>query len=103
MVTPSQIRDLRLDAEELGDEVLQVRCDGDQQLGLGLARDRFRLSASLQQIVGESRGGGAQIVEKQLIDAQQAIALVQVIESKPEGELQTGCSGNGAGGDRGCH
>jgi len=74
------------DAEQLRDEILDMRRDGDQQLGFRLARQRIGLGARDQQPVGQHRIGRAQVIDEQRIDTCRTSDGMEVGERDAVGE-----------------
>ena len=78
----------RHDAEQVRQEVFQVRREREQEVGLGLGRQRVGRRAPRRQPVGEPRIGGAQVLAEQRVDARQAVVRMQVGEREPVGESE---------------
>src|SRR5688572_18914525 len=76
---------LALDAKQLGEKVLQVRRDLDQQVRFELARRR--LAAGIEQFLLQRR---LEEILERCIEAREAVALVEIAEGEAEGEFHAG-------------
>jgi hypothetical protein len=74
------------DAEQLRDEILDMRRDGDQQLGFCLAWQCIGADPCGQQPVGQHRIGRAQVIDEQRIDTCRTRDGVEVGERDAVGE-----------------
>ena len=70
------------DAEECGDEVLEMRRERDEELGLGLALQRIGCAAGGGKARSQRRIGLAQCLDEASIERQQAVARVEVREGE---------------------
>src|SRR5438874_6683881 len=76
---------LALDAEKLGDEVLDVRRERDQELRLG--KSRGGMGARGGKLLGERAVSAGEKSEERRIDLDEAFALVQIRERGAEAKL----------------
>src|SRR5207245_977292 len=73
------------DAEELGDEILDVRRERDQQLRLG--ESRRRRSARGGQPIGERTLAGGEKSEERRIEFDEAFAFIEIRKRDAEAKL----------------
>ena len=76
-----------LDREQARQEIVQVRRERDQQLGLGLGRKRLRCRAGRVQPFVQGRVGFAEKGQERGIDASETLAGVEVFETEIEAEF----------------
>ena len=88
MMTGLQFGHLRSDAEELADEVFDVRRQGNQQLGVLLPFDAVRMGAPLHQGVEERQIGGFQMVKKDAVETRERVAVVEIGEVEVKGKVK---------------
>ena len=71
--------------KKLADEILDMRRQFDDEIGLLLTRQRAGVRSGVQQALTERRVGGMQLLKERLIQTSQAILFIQVFkrESKP--------------------
>jgi len=79
---------LGLDAEELRDEVLDVRRRRDQEIRLLLRYRRVR--PCRDQAIAQGRVALAEEAQEGGVDALEPFALVQIVEADPEAEVHGG-------------
>ena len=77
-----------LDAEQLRDEVLDVRGDVDQQRGLVLARKRVRRRARGEQAIRQSLVSLAQLRDEPRVEACRPLRRIEVGKFEREGRIQ---------------
>jgi hypothetical protein len=77
------------DAEKLADEILDVRRQFDDEIGLLFARERAGIQSSICQALTERLVGRMEVIEERLIQTSQTFPFIQVFkrESKPQIEL----------------
>ena len=83
MVARGEVRDRVGDAEQRADEVVEMRRQVDQQLGMVLALERVGRGPRGVETRREIAVGGRQMVAKQRVDADQAVTRVEVTECQP--------------------
>ena len=71
------------DAEELAEEILEMRCEIDQEVRVGIAVNRVGIAAGRHQPVVQRRVAFCEMRNKRPIEAQQALTLVKIGERKP--------------------
>ncbi len=86
MVAVDEILPFLLDREERGDEAVEVRCDRDQQLRLGLALEGVRARAGLAPAGVQEGLRVAQPGRERLVHARKTRGLVEILEREAEGE-----------------
>jgi hypothetical protein len=79
---------LGLDAEELSDEILDVRRGCDQKIRLFLCRGSLR--PGCDQALAQGGVAPAEKVQECGVDAREPFALVQIVEADPEAEVHGG-------------
>src|ERR1051325_10618043 len=77
------------DAEQLAEEILEMRREIDQEIALGLAIDRFRIGATRYQPVVQGRVGRGEMRDKGAVEPDQPGALEKVGKREPvlQGEI----------------
>jgi hypothetical protein len=88
VVVGAQRREFVGDAEQRADEGVEVGRQGEQEIGLGPVGQRLRIATGVGELLLKRRTGGCERLAKGRVDAQQAVAPVQVLE--PQSEGQTG-------------
>ena len=85
----SQGQRLRLDLEQSGHELVQMRPQGDDQVALFLSRQRVRFGARGQQSCMQGRIVPHQTIEKSPVQAHQPRSARQIgqCETKPQGRI----------------
>ena len=85
-MTSLQFHDLELDPEQQGDEVIEVRCDLQEQRG-GRSLRRWS-STRFAQLLCQRRAKLLQMIQKAMIEPRQTVALIKVLktQAKRQGE-----------------
>ena len=78
-----QFADFGGDAEQLADEVFDMRGEIDQQIGFRLAVERVGVGASRHQAVVQRRVAGSEMRDKGAVEPDQALAFVQIGKREP--------------------
>ncbi len=76
-----------LDAEELADEVLKIRCQFDEEFRRRFGRQRGRIAASIAKPLVQGGRGFGELFEEQGVDFREARVLVEILkgEAKRQG------------------
>ena len=83
------------DAEQLSNEILDVRCKRDQQLGFGFCGERSRILPRGDQLVSQPGIDFAQEFHERRIEANEGFAVVEILEGKAK--AKGGMGGGHAG------
>ncbi len=75
-----QRSDLRRDGEEIADEILKMRREIDDELGLGFGLERAGIAPRGEQPVVQLDIAGGEMRDEQRVDAREAIAAVEIVE-----------------------
>jgi len=90
VVLRAQRRDFRLDAEEFGQEIIDMGRERDQQFAVVLRRQGGGLGAARVEPLLQPGIGLGQEPQERAIDRQQAVAALEIGEGEAIRELQHG-------------
>ena len=79
---------LGFDAEQASDKIIEMRRDRDQQIRLGLRRQRGRVGTTREQPVAQCGVGFAEEREECGVEPSQSVSRVEIFERKMEVEPQ---------------
>ena len=74
--------------EQLADEILDVRRQFDNEIGLLFARQRAGVSPGVKQALRQRRVGRLQLLQERLVQASQSFLAVQVLKREPKPEIE---------------
>jgi hypothetical protein len=78
-----QRADLAGDAEEVADEIFEMRRQIDEEIGFVLAVERIGLGARRHQPVVQRRLDGGEMRDKGAVEPDQPVALVKIGKTEP--------------------
>jgi hypothetical protein len=76
------------DVEQLADEILDVRSEGDDELGFRFAVEGSRVRTGVVQAGPEPGVSGLQLVQKRGVEPGDSFPRVKVLEGEPEREVE---------------
>ena len=80
--------DLGGDAEQLTDELVDDRCEVEQQSGLLFGCDRRRLASRGRKPRRQRRIGGPEVSEESSVDPHEAVASIKILKAQTEAERE---------------
>jgi hypothetical protein len=83
-----QRKNIDLDSKKVRDEVLEVRCQRDQELRLGLCRQRRWIGAGGDEPVRQRRVGLRKVRQEERVDARGALDRIEVGEGQAMSKTQ---------------
>jgi hypothetical protein len=75
-----------IDAEQMADEVFEVRCDGDDEFGLLFEGERCGIFSGGEELGVEFRRGLPELRQKNAVEAGEGVAVVEIPERESKGQ-----------------
>ena len=77
-----------IDAEQMADEVFEMRRDGDDEFGLLFEGQRGRILTGGEELGVELRRGLLELREKNAVEAGEGASIVEILKRKSEGQTK---------------